>query len=117
MYPISYEMKNSEIRILFSCVKCGKQHRNKRAIDDEITCLPELIAKYRHFFDNLSLQSEQRKKSEFSTTFQLKDFLTTHHFNQKKIAVIFQVIRIMVNRELEQLEQFLEDFPQTLKKG
>ena len=23
----------------------------------------------------------------------------------------------MVNRELEQLEQFLEDFPQTLKKG
>ena len=60
---------------------------------------------------------EQRKKSEFSTTFQLKDFLTTHHFNQKKIAVIFQVIRIMVNRELEQLEQFLKDFPQTLKKG
>ena len=60
---------------------------------------------------------EQRKKSEFSTTFQLKDFLTTHHFNQKKIAVIFQVIRIMVNRELEQLEQFLKDFPETLKKG
>lgn len=60
---------------------------------------------------------EQRKKSEFSTTFQLKDFLTHHHFNQKKIVVIFQVIRIMVNHELEQLEQFLRDFPQSLKKG
>lgn len=60
---------------------------------------------------------EQRKKSEFSTTFQLKDFLTSHHFNQKKIAVIFQVIRIMVNHELEQLQEFLTTFPQTLKKG
>ncbi len=60
---------------------------------------------------------EQRKKSEFSTTFQLKDFLTSHHFNQKKIAVIFQVIRIMVNHELEQLELFLRDFPRSLKKG
>lgn len=63
------------------------------------------------------LLCEQRKKAEFSTTFQLKDFLTSHHFNQKKIAVIFQVIRIMVNQELEQLEQFLRDFPETLKKG
>lgn len=61
------------------------------------------------------LLCEQRKKSDFSTTFQLKDFLLSHHFNQKKIAVIFQVIRIMVNQELDQLEQFLTDFPQTLK--
>ncbi|MBB1557389.1 MAG: RNHCP domain-containing protein [candidate division SR1 bacterium] len=50
MYPTSYEMKNSEIRILFSCSKCGKQHWNKRAIDDDITVLPEMIAKYRQFF-------------------------------------------------------------------
>ena len=57
---------------------------------------------------------EQRKKSAFDTTFQLKDFLLTHHFNQKKIAIIFQVIRIMVNQELEQLENFLKVFPQTL---
>ena len=60
---------------------------------------------------------EQRKKSVFSTTFELKDFLMNAHFNQKKIAVIFQVIRIMVNQELEQLEYFLERFPQTLKSG
>lgn len=63
------------------------------------------------------LLCEERKKTELLTTFQLKDLLTQHHFNQKKIAVIFQVIRIMVNRELEQLEQFLATFPQTLKKG
>lgn len=43
-------MKNSEIRILFSCSKCGKQHWNKRAIDDDITILPEMIVKYRQFF-------------------------------------------------------------------
>jgi len=43
-------MKNSEIRILFSCTKCGKQHRNKRAEDDEITLLPGLIEKYREKF-------------------------------------------------------------------
>ena len=60
---------------------------------------------------------EQRKKSAFDTTFQLKDFLLTHHFNQKKIAIIFQVIRIMVNQELEQLENFLKVFPQTLNIG
>jgi 16S rRNA C1402 N4-methylase RsmH len=40
-----------------------------------------------------------------------------YHFNQKKAAVIFQVIRIMVNKELDQLKLFLQDFPSTLKKG
>ena len=60
---------------------------------------------------------EQRKKSAFETTFQLKDFLLAHHFNQKKTAIIFQVIRIMVNHELEQLETFLQAFPQTLNIG
>ena len=50
MYPTCYEMKNGEIRILFSCSKCGKQHWNKRAIDDDITVLPEMILKYRQFF-------------------------------------------------------------------
>lgn len=50
MYPISYEMKNSEIRILFACVKCGKNHRNKRAEDDEVGNLPQMIENYRHYF-------------------------------------------------------------------
>ncbi|PZM86971.1 MAG: hypothetical protein DLD55_03815 [candidate division SR1 bacterium] len=50
MYPIAYEMKNGEIRILFSCSQCGKEHWNKRATDDEIAALPALIEKYREYF-------------------------------------------------------------------
>lgn len=60
---------------------------------------------------------EQRQKAPFKTTFELKDFLMKYHFNQKKAAVIFQVIRIMINNELNQLKMFLKDFPSTLKKG
>ncbi|MDR0282119.1 MAG: RNHCP domain-containing protein [Candidatus Peribacteria bacterium] len=36
MFPIAYEMKNSDYKILFRCEKCGKEHWNKRAGDDEI---------------------------------------------------------------------------------
>lgn len=50
MYPIAYEMKNGEVRILFSCVKCEKKHWNKRAIDDEIGDLPKRIETYRNKF-------------------------------------------------------------------
>lgn len=50
MYPIAYEMKNSEIRILFECTKCGKKHWNKRASDDEIEELPKYIDQYRNKF-------------------------------------------------------------------
>ncbi|MBQ9553522.1 16S rRNA (cytosine(1402)-N(4))-methyltransferase [bacterium] len=31
--------------------------------------------------------------------------------------MIFQVIRIMVNKELDQLKIFLSSFPDSLKKG
>lgn len=50
MYPTDYEMKNGEVRILFTCSKCGKQHRNKRATDDEIADLPGKIEEYRQYF-------------------------------------------------------------------
>lgn len=50
MYPISYELKNSEVRILFSCTQCGKEHRNKRATDDQVENLPALIQKYQAHF-------------------------------------------------------------------
>jgi hypothetical protein len=43
MVPIAYEIKNADYKILFRCEKCGKQHRNKRAEDDEITLLPEVL--------------------------------------------------------------------------
>jgi hypothetical protein len=43
MFPIAYEIKNSDYKILFRCEKCGKRHRNKRAEDDEIIALPNFI--------------------------------------------------------------------------
>ena len=47
MFPIEYKILNSDYKILFQCSKCGKTHRNKRAIDDEITNLPKLIEEYK----------------------------------------------------------------------
>lgn len=57
-----------------------------------------------------------RQKKTILTTFQLKDLLRTLHLNEKKIAVIFQCIRIEVNSELQQLEEFLQKFPSFLSK-
>lgn len=51
MYPVEYQLKNSDYKILFVCSKCGKKHRNKRADDDEITKLPELIKSYQKYFN------------------------------------------------------------------
>jgi 16S rRNA (cytosine1402-N4)-methyltransferase len=42
--------------------------------------------------------------------------LHTLHCNQKKIAVIFQALRIETNKELEQLEIFLQHFGEQLAK-
>jgi hypothetical protein len=50
MYPIMYELKNSNIKILFKCAKCGKQHWNKRAVDDEVEHLDQDIKAYKKFF-------------------------------------------------------------------
>ena len=50
MYPVEYQIKKSDYKILFVCSKCGKKHRNKRAEDDEITKLPELIKFYEQYF-------------------------------------------------------------------
>ena len=50
MYPTSYEMKNGDRRILFQCSLCAKQHRNKRAQDDEIESLPAYIKTYQNYF-------------------------------------------------------------------
>ena len=49
MYPTTYKLSNSEYKILFECSKCHKKHRNKRAEDDEISLLPELIKTYQQF--------------------------------------------------------------------
>ena len=51
MYPVNYQLKNSDYKILFVCTKCGKEHRNKRAADDEIMKLPALIKSYEKYFN------------------------------------------------------------------
>ena len=51
MFPIDYKLLNSDYKIFFQCSKCGKQHRNKRAVDDEIINLPQLIAEYKKYFN------------------------------------------------------------------
>jgi len=50
MYPTMYKISNSEMKISFQCAKCGKQHRNKRATDDEVENLDKLIKEYKKFF-------------------------------------------------------------------
>ena len=43
MKPINYEIRNWTMKILFKCTKCGKLHRNKRAVDDDIEILLKLV--------------------------------------------------------------------------
>ncbi len=47
MYPTTYEIRNWNYKILFECSACHKLHRNKRAEDDQIEKLPELIEEYK----------------------------------------------------------------------
>jgi len=44
----------------------------------------------------------------------LKEILYNLKCNQKKIAVIFQALRIETNKELDQLHTFLADFGECL---
>lgn len=50
MYPVDYQLKNSDYKILFVCSKCGKKHWNKRAVDDDISQLPMFIKLYEKLF-------------------------------------------------------------------
>ena len=60
---------------------------------------------------------EARSKAPLETTDQLKSLLHSLHCNQKKVAVVFQALRIETNQELEQLEIFLKNFSKQLKIG
>lgn len=50
MYPRAYEISNGKTKILFQCVKCGKEHWNKVSTDDNLMTLDEKIVQYRHKF-------------------------------------------------------------------
>lgn len=47
MYPKEYFIANWVVKILFECEKCHKQHRNKRAIDDQVEDLDQFIKLYK----------------------------------------------------------------------
>lgn len=55
-----------------------------------------------------------RKKQPFHTTQDLREWAKTLAINDKKLAVLFQAIRIEVNNELEELQKFLQLFPNFL---
>lgn len=50
MYPRAYEIRNGITKMLFQCSKCGKEHWNKVATDDNLMTLDEKIVQYRPKF-------------------------------------------------------------------
>ncbi len=60
---------------------------------------------------------DQWKKQPLKTTMEFKQFLKNLWLGEKKIAVIFQVMRIMLNNELEELNKFLDNFDRFMNSG
>lgn len=54
------------------------------------------------------------KKNTLETTHDIKQRASEHGINDKKLAVIFQALRIRVNDELDELHTFLDVFPDHL---
>ncbi len=61
--------------------------------------------------------SQISTKGTITTTQKLKEVLAEIGIQEKKSAVVFQVLRIMVNEELVQLELFLDQYYRCLKPG
>lgn len=81
--------------------------------------LEEILIKYWDFTERnaeyvIKWIIEKRKKTPILTTNDLTQTLHELWFWDKRIAVIFQAIRIQTNHELKQLETFLVDFPDAL---
>ena len=77
--------------------------------------LEEILIKYGDFSPRnaeyvIKWIIEKRKKSPIETTSDLSSTLHEIWFWDKRIAVIFQAIRIQTNHELDQLETFLKNF-------
>ncbi|MCS7278476.1 MAG: 16S rRNA (cytosine(1402)-N(4))-methyltransferase RsmH [Thermodesulfobacteriaceae bacterium] len=64
---------------------------------------------------------EKRKKKNFETTFDLVTLIKELYPSPKRInqilPIVFQSLRIEVNKELENLKKALEDLPEILKPG
>ncbi len=84
--------------------------------------LIEILQKYGDFSSNLASKIAQaiidaRNKQPLATTLEFKNLLKSLGLSDKKIAVVFQVLRIEVNQELAKLENFLDKFTKWLKSG
>ncbi len=62
------------------------------------------------------IKSLEKNKHHIETTFDLKYTLKNAWISEKKIAVIFQALRIETNNELNHLEVFLKTFKNYLNK-
>ena len=60
---------------------------------------------------------KNRKDERMKTTLGLRDIVREIRINDKILAVIFQVLRIVVNKELEQVEIFMSKLPKLLQSG
>ena len=47
MYPTTYEIANGMTKVSFTCITCGKIHRNKTSSDDDMMVLDQKIAEYK----------------------------------------------------------------------
>jgi len=82
--------------------------------------LEDIFQKYGDFHGVMLKQLIKKiisSRHQLSTTFSLKSILKEFGLSEKKIAVVFQVLRIETNKELEQLETFLQTFQDYLKPG
>jgi len=80
--------------------------------------LSEIFQKYWDFswrLLDLIVSTIEKWRFWLETTYDLKNLLKNAWINEKKIAVIFQVLRIETNNELDQLEEFLSKFQDYLE--
>ena len=115
-------MKNSKLDMRFNNndqnIKTAKNIVNSLSEKS----LSEAFKDYGDLHDNDKIAKaiiNARAKKEISTTFELKEILTKAlpYINYKKLSVIFQVIRILVNDEINTFKNTLKQTINYLKIG